>query len=262
MDSVRAVCKNYPLDSFGKIQWILFELAPLRSHIPNFRPPVRQRRRSNSLPTPQTPEDFHPEMNPSSSICFDLNQASQSPTISMSPTSPTSISPYFRQAPQRSIHSLVRARLQFLSTTVRYACKVSIRLVFHSLQNRRPWTLSDGLLVAINDGMVADDDPWLVGGHGQLFLAADKQYKITLSSGLVGNGVYDTAAATFENLRLIRRRSSWSDVDILSVRPQAYVHVSDAKDPRIGFVLGPVDFHPSRLSGDEWIGTIPSCIQC
>jgi hypothetical protein len=244
---------------------MLLELAPLRNHIPSREPrgKVRTRWRSNSLPSPQTPEESYPELNPSLSVCFDLNQAAYTPSPQLA--SPNSTSMFFRQAPTRSIHSLVRARLSCLFSTTS-SCIVTVRLYFGSnptaSHRKSPWALDEGLMIAINDGVISDEDSWLLGGHGQPFLAADREYNFSLVSGLAGNGIYNTPAATFRKLRLIRRRSSWSGRDTEAIWPQAYVEVSDASDSRLSFSLGPVAFEESGMRGTEWVGIIPSCIEC
>lgn len=117
-------------------------------------------------------------------------------------------------------------------------------------------------MIAINDGVVSDEDSWLLGGHGQPYLTADREYNFTLVSGLAGDGVYATPAAIFRQMRLIRRRSSWSGRDTEAIWPQAYVEVTDSSDPRLNFSLGPVAFDASGMRGREWVGIIPSCIEC
>lgn len=322
-NSVHAVSKDYPLDTFGRIPWIILGLSPLRNHIPSATTgegkmlrTTRGRWRSNSLPSPQTPDESCPaELNPSLSVCFDLNQASYTPSTllpgsygsqsssgsssgsssSGSPPNSNNLnilhrhksanangngqnngSTFFRQAPQRSLHSLMRARLQCLYATSRRPCKVTVCLYFGSNPCPNPsstsqgnhrttnsWNLKEALLVAVNDGQPSDEDSWLIGGSGFSYIVADNEYRITLTNGLAADGVYHTPVATFNKLRLIRQWSKWSEsVDGEAVWPQAYVEVEDLCDPRIGFVLGPVMFERDGMQGKEWVGEIPSCIQC
>ncbi|KIM22772.1 hypothetical protein M408DRAFT_28419 [Serendipita vermifera MAFF 305830] len=263
-DSVHAISKGYPLGSFGEIHWILLGLSPLRNHIPTREPRAGGKRwRSNSLPSPQTPDDAYPELNPSLSVTFDLNQATNNP----SPPSPnsTTASRFFTQAPTRSIHSLVRARLQCLfATSTSSPFSITVRLFFGSTSNdTNSWRMDEGMIIAMNDGTVGEEDSWLLGGHGQPYLVSDKEYAFTIVAGLAADGVYHTPAATFNKLRLIRRWSDWSHQgDAQRMCPQAYVEIADATDPRITFSLGPVAFDPSGIQGKEWVGVIPPCIEC
>ena len=122
--------------------------------------------------------------------------------------------------------------------------------------------MDEGLLIAMNDGVVSDEDSWLLGGHGQSHLVPEKEYEFTVVAGLAADGVYHSPAATFRQLRLIRRWSDWSEKDTEVVWPQAYVEICDSSDPRIAFTLGPVAFEKNGMRGKEWVGDIPSCIEC
>lgn len=122
--------------------------------------------------------------------------------------------------------------------------------------------MEEGLIIALNDGVVSDEDSWLMGGHGQPYLVSEKEYNFTVVAGLAADGVYHTPAATFRQIRLIRRWSEWSEKDAGVVWPQAYVEIADASDPRLTFTLGPVVFESSGMKGKEWVGTIPTSIEC
>jgi hypothetical protein len=252
--SVHGISKSYPIHTFGETSWIVIELDPLRSHIPTRAPrahgKIRTRKRSNSLPpSPSTPPDDSsnfptssspnnshlPDLHPSLSVCFDLNQASSTPVIpsssiphpwrandghvrSISNTSNASY--FFRQAPTRPIHSLVRARLQCIfATKSRFRSGlppylITVRLYFgsnpqtprptrvanastvapfHSTETHSreeaPWKLEEGLLVAINDGKPSPEDSWVLGGGGKLYLQSDSEYVFTLANGLAGDGI-------------------------------------------------------------------------
>jgi hypothetical protein len=122
--------------------------------------------------------------------------------------------------------------------------------------------MDEGMIVALNDGVVSDEDGWVLGGHGMSHLVAEKEYQFTVVSGLAADGVYHTPAATFSQLRLIRRWSEWSEKDTSQVCPQAYVEIADVSDPRITFSLGPVAFERAGVRGKEWVGVIPPFIEC
>lgn len=252
---VHGISKSYPIHTFGETSWIVIELDPLRSHIPTRAPrahgKIRTRTRSNSLPpSPSTPPDDSsnfplssspnssaqpPDMHPSHSVCFDINQASSTPVMPSSTiphpwrasdghvrsiSNNSNASYFFRQAPTRPIHSLVRARLQCIfATKSRFRSGlppyfITVRLYFgsnpqtprptrvanastvapfHSTDStsteEAPWKLEEGLLVAINDGKPCPSDSWVLGAGGKPYLQSDREYVFTLANGLAGDGI-------------------------------------------------------------------------
>jgi len=122
--------------------------------------------------------------------------------------------------------------------------------------------MDEGLMIAMNEGVVSEEDGWVLGGHGTSYLTADKEYTFSIVAGLAADGIYRTPAVAFRQLRLVRRWSEWSEKDTALVWPQAYVEIADASDPRIAFSLGPVAFEREAMRGREWVGVIPTCIEC
>ncbi|CAG8680152.1 12403_t:CDS:2, partial [Acaulospora colombiana] len=197
---VHGISKSYPIHTFGETSWIVIELDPLRSHIPTRAPrahgKIRTRTRSNSLPpSPSTPPDDSsnfplssspnssaqpPDMHPSHSVCFDINQASSTPVM------PSSSIPHPWRASDG--HSCTRTTSMHLRNQDTFPIRHSTLFNYNSNSTEEaPWKLEEGLLVAINDGKPCPSDSWVIGAGGKLYLQSDREYVFTLANGLAGD---------------------------------------------------------------------------